>query len=42
MTTIANNVLGLKASLDRLQMDYVDIVFANKTDPHTPVEGMHL
>ncbi|KAK2178009.1 hypothetical protein NP493_566g01019 [Ridgeia piscesae] len=29
---------GLKASLERLQMDYVDIVFANKSDPHTPVE----
>ena len=30
---------GLKASLERLQMDYVDIVFANKPDPHTPMEG---
>lgn len=31
--------LGLKASLERLQLDYVDIVFANKPDPHTPMEG---
>lgn len=30
---------GLKASLDRLQLDYVDIVFANKPDSHTPMEG---
>lgn len=30
---------GLKSSLERLQMDYVDIVFANKPDPHTPMEG---
>lgn len=29
---------GLKASLDRLQLDYVDIVFANKPDTHTPME----
>lgn len=29
---------GLKASLERLQLDYVDIVFANKPDPHTPME----
>ena len=30
---------GLKGSLERLQMKYVDIVFANKPDPHTPMEG---
>lgn len=30
---------GLKGSLERLQLDYVDIVFANKPDPHTPMEG---
>ena len=30
---------GLKGSLERLQMEYVDIVFANKPDPHTPMEG---
>ncbi|CAD5118628.1 DgyrCDS7316 [Dimorphilus gyrociliatus] len=29
---------GLKASLERLQLEYVDIVFANKPDPHTPME----
>ncbi|XP_022342669.2 voltage-gated potassium channel subunit beta-2-like isoform X2 [Crassostrea virginica] len=29
---------GLKGSLERLQLDYVDIVFANKPDPHTPME----
>ncbi|XP_074654298.1 voltage-gated potassium channel subunit beta-2-like isoform X2 [Tubulanus polymorphus] len=29
---------GLKGSLERLQLDYVDIVFANKPDPHTPTE----
>ncbi|XP_064643295.1 voltage-gated potassium channel subunit beta-2-like isoform X2 [Lineus longissimus] len=30
---------GLKSSLERLQLDYVDIVFANKPDPHTPTEA---
>lgn len=30
---------GVKASLERLQLDYVDIVFANKPDAHTPMEG---
>ncbi|CAH1773753.1 unnamed protein product [Owenia fusiformis] len=29
---------GLKGSLERLQMEYVDLVFANKPDPHTPME----
>ncbi|KAM6949208.1 voltage-gated potassium channel subunit beta-3-like [Aplochiton taeniatus] len=29
---------GLRASLVRLQMDYVDIVFANRTDIHSPME----
>lgn len=29
---------GLKGSLERLQLEYVDIVFANKPDPHTPME----
>uniref|UniRef100_A0A669D2V5 Voltage-gated potassium channel subunit beta-1 n=1 Tax=Oreochromis niloticus TaxID=8128 RepID=A0A669D2V5_ORENI len=28
----------LKASLDRLQLEYVDIVFANRPDPNTPIE----
>ncbi|KAJ8320522.1 hypothetical protein KUTeg_002109 [Tegillarca granosa] len=29
---------GLKGSLERLQLEYVDVVFANKPDPHTPME----
>ncbi|XP_037397002.1 voltage-gated potassium channel subunit beta-1-like isoform X2 [Pygocentrus nattereri] len=29
---------GLRGSLSRLQMDYVDIVFANRTDINTPME----
>ena len=29
---------GMKASLNRLQLDYVDIVFAHRFDPHTPME----
>ena len=32
-------VLGLKGCLERLQLDYVDVVFANKSDPRTPMEG---
>ena len=31
---------GLKASLERLQLEYVDVVFANRPDPNTPMEGM--
>jgi aryl-alcohol dehydrogenase-like predicted oxidoreductase len=30
---------GLRASLERLQLDYVDIVFANKPDSSVPMEG---
>uniref|UniRef100_A0A8C8SUV1 Potassium voltage-gated channel subfamily A regulatory beta subunit 3 n=1 Tax=Pelusios castaneus TaxID=367368 RepID=A0A8C8SUV1_9SAUR len=30
---------GLRGSLDRLQMDYVDIVFANRMDANSPMEG---
>ncbi|XP_004705523.1 voltage-gated potassium channel subunit beta-2 [Echinops telfairi] len=30
---------GLKASLERLQLEYVDVVFANRPDPNTPMEG---
>jgi potassium voltage-gated channel Shaker-related subfamily A beta protein 2 len=30
---------GVKASLERLQLDYVDIVFACKPDATTPIEG---
>uniref|UniRef100_A0A8C8IXM2 Voltage-gated potassium channel subunit beta-1 n=1 Tax=Oncorhynchus tshawytscha TaxID=74940 RepID=A0A8C8IXM2_ONCTS len=29
---------GLRASLDRLQLEYVDVVFANRPDPNTPME----
>ncbi|XP_034550971.1 voltage-gated potassium channel subunit beta-2-like [Notolabrus celidotus] len=29
---------GLRASLERLQLDYVDVVFANRPDPNTPIE----
>ncbi|KAI8795139.1 voltage-gated potassium channel subunit beta-2, partial [Biomphalaria glabrata] len=28
----------IQASLGRLQLDYVDIVFANKADSHVPME----
>ncbi|XP_061423965.1 voltage-gated potassium channel subunit beta-2 isoform X5 [Lethenteron reissneri] len=30
---------GLKTSLQRLQLDYVDVVFANRPDTNTPMEG---
>jgi len=30
---------GLKASLQRLQLEYVDVVFANRPDSNTPMEG---
>ena len=29
---------GLDASLERLQLDYVDMVFCHRPDPHTPTE----
>jgi voltage-dependent potassium channel beta subunit len=29
---------GMKASLKRLQLDHVDVVFAHRYDPHTPME----
>jgi len=29
---------GLRASLKRLQMDYVDVVFAHRADFNTPLE----
>ncbi|KAL1780004.1 voltage-gated potassium channel subunit beta-3 [Sigmodon hispidus] len=29
---------GLQGSLDRLQLEYVDIVFANRPDPNSPME----
>ncbi|KAK6177597.1 hypothetical protein SNE40_015667 [Patella caerulea] len=31
-------VEGIRGSLERLQLEYVDVVFANKTDSHTPME----
>uniref|UniRef100_A0A8C4Y0J4 Voltage-gated potassium channel subunit beta-1 n=1 Tax=Gopherus evgoodei TaxID=1825980 RepID=A0A8C4Y0J4_9SAUR len=31
-------LLGLKASLQRLQLEYVDVVFANRPDNNTPME----
>ena len=31
-------VEGLKQSLKRLQLDFVDVVFAHRWDPHTPME----
>ncbi|XP_041796192.1 voltage-gated potassium channel subunit beta-1a isoform X2 [Chelmon rostratus] len=30
---------GLKGSLQRMQMEYVDVVFANRPDSNTPMEG---
>lgn len=30
---------GLRGSLSRLQLDYVDIVFANRNDVNSPMEG---
>ena len=32
-------VAGLRGSLSRLQLDYVDIVFANRSDINAPMEG---
>ncbi|KAL1021322.1 hypothetical protein UPYG_G00011760 [Umbra pygmaea] len=29
---------GLRASLERLQLEYADVVFANRPDPNTPME----
>ncbi|XP_065140508.1 voltage-gated potassium channel subunit beta-2 isoform X1 [Paramisgurnus dabryanus] len=31
---------GLRGSLSRLQLDYVDIVFANRSDVNSPMEGL--
>ncbi len=31
---------GLRGSLSRLQLDYVDIVFANRNDVNSPMEGL--
>ena len=32
-------LLGLKGSLLRMQLEYVDVVFANRPDSNTPMEG---
>lgn len=32
-------ITGLRGSLSRLQLDYVDIVFANRNDVNSPMEG---
>uniref|UniRef100_A0A3B4YR08 Voltage-gated potassium channel subunit beta-1 n=1 Tax=Seriola lalandi dorsalis TaxID=1841481 RepID=A0A3B4YR08_SERLL len=29
---------GLRASLERLQLEYIDVIFANRPDPNTPIE----
>ena len=29
---------GTRAALDRLQLDYVDLIFCHRPDPHTPIE----
>uniref|UniRef100_F7E6Q1 Voltage-gated potassium channel subunit beta-2 n=1 Tax=Callithrix jacchus TaxID=9483 RepID=F7E6Q1_CALJA len=39
VTPLPRPPLGLKASLERLQLEYVDVVFANRPDPNTPMEG---
>ncbi|OWZ07072.1 Voltage-gated potassium channel subunit beta [Phytophthora megakarya] len=31
-------VEGTKASLERLQLDYVDVIYCHRQDPHTPIE----
>lgn len=30
---------GLKGALQRMQLEYVDVVFANRPDNNTPMEG---
>ena len=32
-------LIGVQASLERLQLSYVDIIFVNKADPMCPMEG---
>ncbi len=36
---ISSSLPGLRASLERLQLEYIDVVFANRPDPNTPIEG---
>ena len=33
---------GLKASLKRMQLEYVDLVFCHRPDPKTPIAGESL
>ena len=40
--TTRTNSPGLRGSLSRLQLDYVDIVFANRNDVNSPMEGDEL
>ena len=30
----------MQASLERLQLDYVDLIFCHRPDPNTPIEGV--
>lgn len=44
-TRVGSIIEGLRESLDRLQLDYVDVVFAHRADPtgkvdHSGVFGM--
>uniref|UniRef100_A0A8C9VRS4 Voltage-gated potassium channel subunit beta-1 n=1 Tax=Scleropages formosus TaxID=113540 RepID=A0A8C9VRS4_SCLFO len=36
--TVSPDFSGLKGSLQRMQLDYVDVVFANRPDSNTPME----
>jgi len=38
LTAISSIIEGLNESLERLQMDYVDIYFAHRPDPTVPME----
>ncbi|ETL47049.1 hypothetical protein L916_03168 [Phytophthora nicotianae] len=37
-TTKGSVVEGTKASLRRMELDYVDVLFCHRPDPHTPIE----
>lgn len=34
-------VVVVQASLARLQLDYVDVLFCHRPDPNTPIEVIH-
>ena len=38
--TLADMCLFMQASLKRLQLDYVDLIFCHRPDPNTPMEGV--